>query len=278
MMFWSEFENYRSVGNTPFPEDQRLTPAKAVSGGRYKDIYPTDTWNKANFDNGGSWLMSVFRLSGDRLIGFVHCEYHWYEWSSAHKSIAVSYSNDNGLTWSKNVQILTGSDPVPDKAGWGGIGDFNVVKDEKTKRWVMYFGGGMAVSSDPEGKPGTWFKYLKGSFSSPGLGGGWDDLPGIQKNPGANFSVHWNTYLGKWVAVWGGWDSISYISASDDMINWETPRVAARSALGGGRAWYPNIIGETDLIVGQNARLYYSDISDSTRKFMGNTIRFVRND
>ncbi len=68
-VFWAEFETYRTVGMSQYPETHRtLRPDEPVIGKR-------GDWE--GWDNGGSWLMSVHRLSGNELIGFYHAEDHW---------------------------------------------------------------------------------------------------------------------------------------------------------------------------------------------------------
>ena len=110
MMYWTEWENYRTVGTTQFPEDQLLrSPSESVFG---------DHGNWEGFDNGGSWLMSVHRVDGNELIGLYHAEDHWYPHTDnniAWKSLAVAYSSDNGYSWSRGGQIITSHDPKP---GW----------------------------------------------------------------------------------------------------------------------------------------------------------------
>lgn len=70
LMFWAEFENYRTIGTSPFPEDHlKMEPQEPVFGGR-------GNWD--GYNNGGSWLMSVFRREGLSLLGFYHAEDHWY--------------------------------------------------------------------------------------------------------------------------------------------------------------------------------------------------------
>lgn len=144
------------------------------------------------------------------------------------------------------------------------------------------FTGGihLAISSDLDGSPGTWFKWDGSGFTSPGLGGIGTPLPAFIGHQGANPSVHWNDFLGKWIMVYGGWDGVIYISSSIDLINWDPPRVLIGSDQNG-RAWYPTIIGDGgDTLAGQNAHLYYADIASdfSSRKFYKSTVTFFRND
>ena len=66
MFFWSEYTNYRTIGSSPYPEDQVLKqPSNSVFGGRF---------NLGLYYSGGMWLMSVYRTDGDNLIGFYHAE------------------------------------------------------------------------------------------------------------------------------------------------------------------------------------------------------------
>jgi hypothetical protein len=129
--------------------------------------------------------------------------------------------------------------------------------------------------------PGSWYKWDGSAFSTtPGLGGKGLALPDFVGHEGANPSVHWNTYLSKWIMVYGGWDEVIYISSSTDLLNWDTPQMIIISDQGG-RAWYPTIMGDRgDLRAGQTARIYYADIADdfSSRKFYVRTITFTRND
>jgi len=273
IMFWAEFESYRSIGSTQFVEDQIiLEPNNSVFGRR---------GNFDTYDNGGSWLMSVFREENDKFIGFFHAEDHWYPRNGntiAWKSLGVTYSTDKGKTWSEGEQIITSPKEKPESPEWGGSGDCCVVWDHLNNRWLCYYQEHniyMAMSEDPKGAPGTWKKYYNGAFTEPGLGGNETKVPGL--SPGANPSVHWNTYLEKWVMVWHGWGNSAKInlSVSSDGINWSTPQSIIESEQGG-KAWYATIIGNTDVESGQNARIYYADMKGNGRKFKARNITFFK--
>lgn len=275
IMYWSGHENYRTSGDFPFPEVQyTLSPEKSIFGGR-RGI---ERW-----DNGGSWLMSVFRQEGDGLVGFYHAEDHWVRATNpqgiAWKSLARTTSLDNGITWSEGELIITSATPKPENPTWGGAGDNCVVWDHINNRWLCYYQEHwlmMAVSYDVEGKPGTWLKYNNGEFSQPGLGGESTPIPGISSKPGGNPSVHYNSYLEKFVMVWHSWVSTSiYISTSSDGVVWEEPRLLQANS-GPRRAWYPTIIGESDTKAGKIARLYYADIASgfSSRDFVSKALVF----
>src|SRR5262249_45826120 len=96
LMFWPEWESYRTVGASQFPEDQTaLAPFGRVFGGATAP-------NGCGWDNGGSWLMSVHRV-GAQLIAFYHAEDHWCGGVNpgifAYKSMAWTVSSDDGVTW-----------------------------------------------------------------------------------------------------------------------------------------------------------------------------------
>jgi len=279
VMYWSEFENFRTTGDYVWPEFQRtLAPAEPVFGGR-RDI---ERW-----DNGGSWLMSVFRQAGDSLVAFYHAEDHWDRNMNpggiAWKSIARTVSADDGVNWSEGEQIITSNMPRPATPTWGGNGDHCVVWDSLNSRWVCYYQEHwlmMAISQDAEGRPGTWYKFYNGQFNEPGLGGRNTPIPGLQSIPGGNPSVHFNTYLDRYVMVWHSWQSLSiYFSTSSNGIDWDPPRIL-EPASGVRRAWYPTIIGDSDTRAGKVARLYYADIAGgfASRDFVSRAIVFDRDD
>lgn len=275
IMYWSEYENYRTEGDFPFPEYQlTLSPNESIFGGRRSG----ERW-----DNGGSWLMSVFRQDGDNLVGFYHAEDHWDRTTNpegiAWKSLARTTSNDNGFTWTEGEQIITSASPKPETPTWGGAGDNCVIWDHKNNRWISYYQEHwlrMAVSYDIEGKPGTWFKYYNGEFNEPGLEGRSSPIPGLMSKPGGNPSVHFNTYLEQFVMVWHSWVTTSiYISTSNDGIDWAEPKLLEPNS-GSRRAWYPTIIGTSDTSAGKIARLYYADIAPgfASRDFVSKALVF----
>jgi hypothetical protein len=136
-----------------------------------------------------------------------------------------------------------------------------VIRDEKNNRWVCFFAEHficMAVSGDQHGRPGTWIKLYNGQFNEPGLKGRNSPVAGSQNHPGGNPSVHFNSYLQRWVMVWHTWDDRGlWLSFSNDLLQWATPQLIVTTG-SGERVWYGSIIGETDQIVGQNAWISYS--------------------
>lgn len=243
-----------------------------------------------SFDNGGAWLYSAFRQQGDERIGFYHAE-DW-EWPAglnfiAWKSVALATSSDNGASWAKHGQILTGSEMKPEEATWGGNGDFSVIYDHVRERWTAFYANHfikMAISEDPAALPGTWFKRAAdGTFSEPGLGGQGAPVPGLEGHPGGNPSVHFNSFVGKWIMIWHTWHGALpwsgslWISASADLLQWETPILVVPRDAQCAHVWYPTIAGTTDTLAGHAADLSYAcfpDSSSNLRDFVTRTIQF----
>ncbi len=267
-MFWGEADSYRTTAATPYVEDHINQVLK-----ENKVFGKTSNEPKIqNINENGSWFIGVFPLNDSgRYVGFFHGESHWDSSGIAHKSIGVAYSDDYGKTWHDSAPIIVDK-PKPSNPNWTGLGDGCVVRDEKNGRWVCYFQAPvgrnsnslcMAVSYDEEGKSGTWYKWDGSDFSikaydeNTGKGGRNVALRNLNKVPGANPSVMWNTYLNKWVMTYASWGKRIYISQSKDGINWSSPQ----QILGSDEhpAWYPNLISEGgDTTGGQTVQIYFS--------------------
>lgn len=288
LMFWSGSSSYRTVGDNPYVESQtRADPVGKVFGGN------TARAGQCGWDNGGSWLKSVFRLPDNRLAGFYHAEDWWCPAEgvadpdgTAYKSIAVTYSADNGRTWSAGQRIITSWQAKPATPAWSGAGDMSVIWDAANARWLCYFSETvdgvsylrMAQSTSRTGGPGTWRKWTGSAFTSPGLGGNGTPIGNLGGRRGANPSVHWNGYLGQWVMVYGGWDGTIYLSSSADLVTWSLPRFVVGPATPGGHAWYPTIISNNgDTSARNHPRLYYADIAPdfSSRRAMSVPLTFT---
>ena len=78
-----------------------------------------------------------------------------------------------------------------------------------SQRWYCFFQEHilfMAVSDDPDGRPGTWKKFSQGRFSEPGLCGRNSPIPALAQFRGANPSVHFNNHLELWLMTWHNLD------------------------------------------------------------------------
>ncbi len=242
-------------------------------------------------DNGGAWLYSVFpevrAKEKGALIGFYHAEDHEFVGdSSSHfiawKSVALATSNDNGKNWKKRGQIISSANAKPKAPTWGGNGEFCVVRDEKNARWVCFYQEHflcMAVSYDDQARPGTWRKLYNGEFCEPGLGGRNSPIPDLQKVPGGNPSVHWNTFLQRWIMVWQQWEvGKLWISQSQNLTEWTKPKILL-APQDDRKLWYPTIIGQSDVVAGKSALLCYARFKNaalSEREFLVRPIDFSK--
>lgn len=270
LMFWPGDDSYRTTGTSVF--DMKDCVRVLPKGGA------------ADYDNGGSWLYSVIPRGKARMLGFYHAEDHRFPLSpdshfTAYKSIARCTSDDSGLSWKGREQILTAHEPKPPKAAWSGLGDHGVVWDEKTKRFVCFFQEAgrlcMAASKDPEGRPGSWFKWYKGGFIEPGLGGRATPIPSLARHCGGNPSVLWNTYLERWVMVWHRWKGDIWISTSSNLADWSCPRRLVPRPGRAGKAWYPTLLGNSDASGGRSVLLLYAEFPDRShpeRRFVAREI------
>lgn len=263
--FWAEAVNFRTEANTPYLEDH-ISQVKSENS-----VFGIGFNQQDGFNDGGSWFMGVHKLSDGRLAGFFHAESHWPVGIGAYKSLGVAYSSNNGHTWTDANKILNVNYLKPSAAQWSGLGDGCVVYNEKRGQFICYYSASadgdyricMAASSDPAGAPETWKKWNGSNFTADGynsisgVGGIDTQITGLQSIAGANPSVHWNSYLQKWIMVYHGWEQVVYMSSSNDGLVWENP--IALTDLSRERAWYPNLIGDNGDATGSKVlKLYYA--------------------
>jgi len=137
----------------------------------------------------------------------------------------------------------------------------------------------MAMSDDPEGRPGSWKKWFEGGFTEPGLGGRATPIPAFAKHRGGNPSVQWNTFLNQWIIVWHRWEGDLWISTSDDLVTWSAPKLLLGKPSDTGKVWYPTVIGESDKVGGKSVTLLYAEFPDVTsvrRHFLARKLVFLK--
>ncbi|NWF85370.1 MAG: hypothetical protein HXY18_16265 [Bryobacteraceae bacterium] len=202
--------------------------------------------------------------------------------------IGALISTDGGLSFRDLGIVISSGEPVNCFAENGyfanGHGDFTVVFDRAAGYFYFFFGAyagqdgeqGVATArmayADRFYPVGAVRKYYAGEWNEPALGGrvspifpavvGWDQAA---TDSFWGPSVHWNTYLNKWVMLLNhaccqpDWpqDGI-YISFGDDLSSPDTWSAPVQIIPSGD--WYPQILGaepgETDSVAGQTVRFY----------------------
>ncbi len=289
-MFWGEAIDIKTVADSTWPEDHysQVIKKNIKFGKGYSSI--------KNFNENGSWFIGVFPVgTEEKYIGFFHGESHWNQTGIAYKSIGVAYSNDKGETWEDVAPIIVDTKVKPLSPEWSGLGDGTVIWDHLNQRWICYYQAKdwnfahigyanricMAVSYDEFGASGTWEKWDGRKFSKVAYnsdtktGGENHSIKGLDSVPGCNPSVMWNSYLNKWIMVYGSWNKEIYISFSDNAVNWAKPK----KILGSSKhpVWYPNLISEEgDKTGGKEVRIYFSydQGADGKRKMAYSTLSF----
>lgn len=272
LVFWADGSTYRVVGDAtpsspfPTPPPTPLTPVLMASA------------DPTAYDANGNWLLSVSRLSNGTLVGFSHTENHQFpcgseygEWNFG----AVVASDDDGVTWRKLG--LAVADPQPCKPSFGGAG-YSSILPHPEGGYIAWGGCSAYRSTDPAGVPGTWLRWLNGSFSSPGVGGQQDCLPGV--SPAACCPiVHYNTAVRAYVMVWTSWgtNDTFHVATSTDGVEWG-PSEVLLSVPSPRAIAYGQVIGDTDSAsAGGTATLAYAaapPTSGYPRDFMYRNITF----
>ena len=171
------------------------------------------------YDSCGQWMQHV-EPAGASILGFVHDETACrYQVGQTHKSMSLALSNDYGLTWRDQGQILTGTDaPTPNKNT--GEGDCTFLNGGDGY-YYGYCGRprdhativARAPISNPG--PGKWVKFLGGKWDQPGLGGDATNL-NLALGNGRSLSssaARW-TSTGETVVIgWNGSNMALYLSA-----------------------------------------------------------------
>lgn len=217
--------------------------------------------------------------------------------------IGALRSKNNGGSYEDLGVVLEAPGPIDCNAknGYfaGGNGDFTVILDRN--KGYFYFlistyhdqvaEQGVAVArmsfADRNNPVGKVWKYHKREWREPGLGGHVTPIFPAKvdwKRKDADSlwgpSLHWNTYLEKWVMLLNrtccseGWPQEGlYVSFNANLANptaWSQPVKILEGAKKGfhGPGWYPQVLGldknakETDKLAGKVARFYLAGRSE----------------
>jgi hypothetical protein len=286
--FWrnGELVIYSSVG----------VPMMSVGNSQF-DIGPAVTVNIPNRTRFPMWIESVWQDANGVVYGWYHHEPGGMCPGSRLTSpeIGALISLDGGRSFS-DLGIVLKSGDTPDCSARNGYfaaghGDFSVILDRERNYFYFLFGNygggledqGIAIARMPfadRNRPvGAVRKYYGGEWTEPGLGGRVSPIfpakAAWQVEDTDAFwgpSVHWNTYLERYVAVMNrsccepGWPQEGiYLSMNADL---DSPHAWTEPAKIQGDVdnWYPRVMGlgpgETDSEAGQVVRLYVRETSD----------------
>lgn len=267
LMFWSDGSTYRVVGSGLFPNNAPSPLTPVLSSGV-----------KGSYDANGNWLLASFYV-GSKLVAFTHVENHGFdcpgsyaEWNAG----AVLSSFDDGITWHRDGLAIHDAQPcVPT---FGGSGYSSVLPRRDGPGFIAWGGCTAFRTDDAQGAPGTWKRYLGGSFSSPGINGSSTCLPGMPANACCPI-VSFNTYVGQYIAIISTWGSNNtfLIATSPDGIAWSSPEVLLEVPHPRAIA-YGQLIGDSNSSVsGRSATLLYAaapPTSGKPRDFVYRSITF----
>lgn len=273
---WGEAINYRSEATTAKLENH-IVKGPGIYGYSPCTGDPSSS-TYASWATGGQWLMWVYPIPGTtKWLSYIHTEEGQDAsgkcaggGNAAHKRIGITYSSDDGKTWSKPEKMIDIGTFVPGK--FTGTGDCGGIYECHTKTWYCYFGGdnmlGIGRSQDPEAKSGSWqvmqdnqwVDALTATRYSP------MNITPTQYQNMANVNCHFNTALNQYVMIGSPYGSNKQdliISASGDALNWVAfQKVSMNGPLQSpipSNPFYPFIIGDqSHYEAGASATLYYA--------------------
>ncbi len=274
LWFWAGRHNYRIIVDDDNVDDILNTSYTAVPKTEVFPFYPPMLNGQNIGDNKGGWLNFIYRIPdgapvhSGRMVAIYHAEDNDFvngpDGNTAWMGVMRAYSDDEGISWnvSKREQIISAHAPKPDTAAYGGCAQHGVFYDATSGYYYCYYREGriigVARSSDIMASAGTWTKYYNGSWSEPGLRGRSSVVPGLKGFNGGDPSVTYSEYLQCYVMILksggGSGPSSLYITTSQDLLNWEAPKVLLKNQSGEVYR-YPTIIGSTASLGTTNMRM-----------------------
>ena len=197
-----------------------------------------------NYDADYAGANSVIRASnGTDLLMFYEAGNQNNGGGWEYNVMALARSTDNGLTWTRQGVVLSGSDPKPTSkpsAVQPGIGEPGIVTANGFHYMIYFYhpnepanpllGDFLQIARAPvssDGAPGAWMKYYNGTWTQPGLGGLGSTILPIDGSSGITGTTEawpvFSTYLNAYVVVFlanQGW----YFSTSTDLLTWAPPK------------------------------------------------------
>jgi hypothetical protein len=284
-MFYSTGHPFRSSGPDVFHLSR---PSQRVSFD-----------NEATWKMGARWIEATHKAADGKLYMWYHNEPPLPGGRTAPR-IGAMVSTDNGLH-GRDLGLVAEAPPGSNheaSANYyfvGGNGDFTVVADRKNEYLYFFLSTynkdiaeqGVALGrmryEDRDAPAGKAYKWHKGAWTEPGLGGHVTPIFPVrtdwhQSDADAFWgpSVHWNTHLESWVMLLNrakdkNWAQEGiYASFNPDIANpagWTTPVKILDAGELEKSKWYPQVMGldaakrETDQRAGQVARLFVAGVS-----------------
>ena len=205
--------------------------------------YVPDMWDKNGHPNQGLWIMSMYKISNNELLAFVHTE-SCYDLTNPCLeedklfTVGLGYSKDNGESWTFLGDIVRPYkyDRPVKRPNVGGVAyvivgdEFQIFFQDYNEEGTRRAGTARAnmkqvIDAARNGKSFEWKKLKDGKFTAPGLTAMSDDMLSNQK---FDINMHCKaTYapsIGNYLLL--TWSSANgnpelYLFASSDAINWE---------------------------------------------------------
>lgn len=255
--------------------------------------------NEAGWTMGGRWIESTQKAEDGKLYMWYHNEPPLATGRTAPR-IGAMVSSDNGVTWRDLgivVEAPKGSNNLEsaNKYFVGGNGDFAVIANRK-REYLYFFVStyhkdeaeqGVAIArmryDDRDSPAGKVFKWHKGAWNEPGLGGHVTPIFEVgtdwHRSDADAFwgpSIHWNTHLNVWVMLLNrakdkDWTQegiyISFNAEIGDATGWTKPAKILDAKDLEKSKWYPQVMGtdsakrQTDKLAGRRARLFVAGLS-----------------
>ena len=281
-------KNYVASHTSPYFESVPSSSWRLM----YGFVPCSDPTKFGTFISSGFWIFAVLPSFNNPavLIGFGHaergsfgnpdrkCKGAGIGDSATSKSLGITYSRDNGVTWDEPKQIITVEDFDPSvPTTWSGIGDAGYV--QMGNEYRAYFqargGFGVARSTDPLAAPGTWSFYLDGQWVPTSQRRWTELLP--QNSVGPNPSIIWSSVFNRYIMCVWPWGSsgLVFLYSGPNAVTWtEFARVTFPS---GDRTkpLYASIIGSGGSIsMDATGTLYWAlwDNSRNDRQFVYQSI------
>ena len=236
------------------------------------------------------WMESIWRDPNGLVYGWYHQEFGPCPAGNdlAVPRIGAAISYDGGATFIDMGSIITSGQPVDcdSQNGFvaGGVGDFSVILDQQHEYFYFLYSSyagqlenqGICIARMPYASRlfpnGAVQKYFQGGWTESGMEGRETAIFPAKvswQQPNTNSywgpSIHWNTYLQKYVALMNHsccsprypQDGI-FVTYSADLSNPQSWNAPVR--LSNDSGWYPQVMGTgadgSDSLAGQAARLY----------------------